>query len=227
MAISQASARFSCRGEGVVRMARRLAGHPTALKTDLRWPFRAGSGETGGVHAQVRDHGGAGEREGDPGKAAVRRPRPRAHQRGRHLSLERAAPHQAGGPGAPPGGQRPPGGRRPGRGGGPRAAGHARLELRLRGGRLPPKRPAGPVLPGGLRHRRGDPAGPARRGGGAAGPGAPALLALRARLQPHRPPPRPGGPLRRVRRRPALRATTTTRRRWPSACASTTRRPAR
>ena len=65
----------------------------------------------------------------------------------------------------------------------------ARLELRLRHRRLPPQPPPGGVLPGELRHRRRDPARPARRGGPPPGAVPPAVRQLRHGLQPDRPPP--------------------------------------
>ena len=77
---------------------------------------------TGSRRAQVRDHGRAGQRQGHPGRAAGRRPRPGPHQRRRHLPLERAAPHQARRAGAADHGRRRAGRRRARRVGGPRPA---------------------------------------------------------------------------------------------------------
>ena len=71
----------------------------------------------------------------------------------------------------------------------------ARLELRLHHRRLPAQRAPGGVLPGELRHRRGDPPRPARQRGGAPGARPAAVRELRDGLQPARPQPvqRAGG----------------------------------
>ena len=103
----------------------------------------------------------------------------------------------------------------------------ARLELRVHHRRLPAQPAAGRVLPGELRHRRGDPPRPARRRGAAARPGPAAVLAVRAGLQPDRPPPRAGGSLRRMRRRAGQPRGRHRARRWRPGCATTTRRPSR
>jgi hypothetical protein len=51
---------------------------------------------SGLLHAQVRDHGRAGQRQELAGVVAGPGPGSGAHQRGRHLPLERAAAHQDG-----------------------------------------------------------------------------------------------------------------------------------
>ena len=134
--------------------------------------------------------------------ATRRGPGPGAHQRRRHLPLERPAPHQDGRPGTADHGGRGTGRRRPGRVGDRGAARPARLELRLRHRRVPAQRPAGRVLPGELRHRRGHPPGPARLRGAPPGAGAAAVRRLRGGLQPDPEPPEHRGRLRRVRGQP-------------------------
>ena len=77
----------------------------------------------------------------------------------------------------------------------------ARLELRLHHRRLPAQRAPGGVLPGELRHRRGNPSRPARQRGGAPGARPAAVRGLRDGLQPDRQQPVQRREVRRLRRR--------------------------
>ena len=91
--------------------------------------------------------------------------------------------------------------RRPGGGRRQDPAGRSRLELRVHHRRVPAQRAAGRVLPGELRHRRGDPPRDARQRGAPPGDGPAAVRGLRHGLQPAGQHPAHGRPLRRVRRR--------------------------
>ena len=185
---------------GVRRTIRRERWANEPLVCGSRNP--AYSGRQGGVRAQVRHHGAAGQRQGHAGEDAGPRLRPRPHQRRRHLPLARPEPDEARHQGAAlhEGGAARP--RRDGLRRGQGAARHPRLALRLRARRLPPQRGAGRLLPRELRHRRGDRDRPAGGGGDRAHAEPPAVLGLRPRLQPD-PAAAEGGRRLRQLRRPA------------------------
>ena len=203
---------------------------PRSIMSQPRNQTRVGRERDAGMprwcRAQVCDHGGARQRQGHSGLVAVRAFRPGTDRGRRHLSLERAAPHEAGCDGASHDRCRRTRRRRPGGVDRAPSARRARLEPRFRDRRVPPKRTPGRVLLGELRHRCGDQPRTSRRRSRAARLVTPAVFPVRARLQPDGTSARGGGPVRRVRRKtdqPSRRhpggarvapcATTTTRQR--------------
>ena len=177
--------------------------------------------------ARVRKYvimGVQGSGKGTQAGTARRRPRPRPPQRRRHLPLARPAPHQDRRPGAPHDGRRRARRRRPRRG-------VVRDRLAMHDWNY------GFVLDGFPRNVRQaefflesyDIDGVinlehARRGRARAGAGAAAVLGMRARLEPARPPPEGARRLRHLRGAARRRGRTTPRRRWRPGCATTTPR---